>query len=221
MTTHIASGFLEGCSTLRFIDLAALGNVVSIGDAFLSNCWKLSTVDLSPLKNLESIGSKFLYGCGVTTIDVSPLYAVPSLGWSFLSNCKQLRTIVFPDTFENVRRLEDWFISRCMALEAITFDAFRNVTEIGSHFLVYSYELRLLDLGPLGNNVRSIGPSFLIDRDCEVCTGIRQGMARQDLKIVGLVGREKIEGPPPSIDALTSSDMRLPQTIEQLETTTD
>ena len=183
--THIGTYFLNSCNGLQDnIDLSPLINITSISDMFLSSCTNiktivfpetfknityigayflsnltdLRTIDLSYFSNVTNIDQYFLYGSKIKSIDLSPLKNLTSIEKGFMNDCKNLREVIFPETFKDVTDIDNYFFYESR-IESINLSCFENVTNIGDYFLSNS-GIKIIDLSPL-KNLTSIEKNFM------------------------------------------------------------
>ena len=98
---EIFDNFLMKCRYVQApLDLAPLRNVIKIGSGFLSGCSGLRYIDLSPLVSLLAFGADFLKDCsGLQYVALEPLFpAIESQGClpsQFMMGCSGLRKVDF------------------------------------------------------------------------------------------------------------------------------
>ena len=115
----IGNDFLNGCTSLKTVDLTGLQGVTSIGHGFLFQCTSLSTVDLSGLQAVTKVGNGFLYECtSLTTVDLSALQAVTSIGNGFFRRCTSLKTVDLSG-LQGVTKIGRGFLDECPALKTL------------------------------------------------------------------------------------------------------
>jgi hypothetical protein len=149
--TIINSYFMINCKNLTSIILPeTFENVETIGTHFLAKSTALKTIDLSCFSNVTTIDNSFLLNSGIERIDLTPLKRLFNIHSHFMDECKNLTSITFPETFENVKIIDDYFLSKSRALKTIDLSCFSNVKEIGRYFLDEA-EIETIDLSPLKN----------------------------------------------------------------------
>jgi len=157
--TAIPNEFMHTCRQLLSITFPeTLENVKEIGGNFLYESPSLQTIDLSCFSNVTTVGNLFLNNSGIRTIDLSPLKNLTTIPYNFITNCSALKSITFPETFENVKEISVGFLTNA-PLQTIDLSSFSNVTNIDVNFL-YKTRIETIDLSPL-KNITAITAGFL------------------------------------------------------------
>ena len=142
--TTIGSHFLEECKVLDHIDLTPFSNVTTIGNAFLVNCKKLEVVDLTPLaKHLSILGSNCFCGCSsLSEVVVTTRMRLQSVGANFgaRSGLVRFSTSWFGSSTTSVGQ---GFLQSCRQLKSVDVsEGLSSITSIESDFIAYCPSLR-------------------------------------------------------------------------------
>ena len=167
-TVKLARDFLSGCPNLERVALSAMRAIDVLPECFLNGCSSLKVVDLSPFANLKEVEVYFLKDCvNLTSIDLTPLRAVEELPEGFLCGCSSL-TEVDLSPLVNLREIGGYFLIGCSSIESIDLAPLRAVEVLGYGFLGGCSSLEVVDLSPL---VHVVGES--VEGCLEGCTSLK------------------------------------------------
>lgn len=186
--TGLGDNFFGGCSELKELPLAPFSNAISIGKGFLAGCVKLGALDLKPLNKVALLPQNFLSNCrSITTIDFHPLHRVGGIREGFLKNCVSL-THLDLTSFSQVSSIGDLFCEGCANLVSVDFSKMIRVRGVlGNNFLAGCTALTGCDISPM-RDVQVIGDGFL--KRCENALFVNLG----SLASLECVGSSFLEG---------------------------
>ena len=160
--TRIQAGALEGCKSLRRLDMGLLTGLTTLPNNFLSHCMRLEEVILPP--SITHLGSNFLRGGKLSDgtrypplkrLDISSLAGLRNVSRCFMAGCAHLEEVLLPPS---VAAIGKGFLEGCCSIKRLDLGGLSRLHSLPTRFVVGCVRLEEVLLPP---SIQHVPTEFL------------------------------------------------------------